>query len=792
MAFNQQHFSINVDSIGGGGLRIHHYKSSDTLTTIFTPGYVTNAAGIGVRAQEFVVIQADGTVVIAEVFEIDAAGNATLRLMVDGFVRPENFGGVGDGVTDDSAALAAALVEMGEREVPLWLDAGKSYLTTVPLTTDADFVNIIGGGKITTTLLSGNILNIGFGRPLIATKTLAANVVSGYKGITFNNTTDLQEGDVARFVSTKAWYNDPRTAAGLVEADGIGIAQAGGATSITLETGNTLTSALVVGKWLTITDGAGVGQSRLVTAFNEGTEVATVSAWQTNPDNTSIYVFPEATKGETHLISRIISATDVELQGATADGYFVVDTVTEGKAEEAVNIEVHRGYRPILDLALEGPTAGLGSLALLAMSYAVGGEIKVSVKGARSAGVRMTTCYGCKVKVTTESIIDTNTGYGIQVSHCSQTDIDASGWNCRRIVDVSGTTPCDLTRLHSFYISGGGLQEDGSAYYPIGTVPNYGLGTHGPGRNTIYEDGYIDSVNYGIYERGRGSIIRNIRFGPYVERGVYYSFGGTHEFCNNVMDPGAFEDVTAFNTKQQIGSFSGEITDTYATAAVVLGANLLASEPRSQISIHDNTVKVRQHLIESETTGMSTKTINHMKVYDNDVEFFPPTVSDETALFGKLGGDSAAYINLNGERIGTNRLRTAVANTQPLLYGALHIFSIPTQYQMELGSGYHTVYLSDDQVQWFPVPLIGRDSVRMSVIADEDPTTYFDGWVIRNSATLVGDVPVTVTGEATAPTDGTSDGTDTKLCIHFDGGKVTIKNRRGFNRHFDLIFYGFA
>lgn len=67
-------------------------------------------------------------------------------------------------------------------------------------------------------------------------------------------------------------------------------AQAGGATSITLDASASATTNFYSGCWVYLTGGAGAGQTRLVTAYNGTTKVATVHpAWATNPDNTSTF-----------------------------------------------------------------------------------------------------------------------------------------------------------------------------------------------------------------------------------------------------------------------------------------------------------------------------------------------------------------------------------------------------------------------------------------------------------------------------------------------------------------------
>lgn len=66
-------------------------------------------------------------------------------------------------------------------------------------------------------------------------------------------------------------------------------AQAGGATTITLDASASAVDSFYNNDIVFITGGTGVGQSRFVSAYVGATKVATVAAWVTNPDNTSTF-----------------------------------------------------------------------------------------------------------------------------------------------------------------------------------------------------------------------------------------------------------------------------------------------------------------------------------------------------------------------------------------------------------------------------------------------------------------------------------------------------------------------
>lgn len=70
----------------------------------------------------------------------------------------------------------------------------------------------------------------------------------------------------------------------------MGVAQAGGNTSITLAAGAESGNNIIKGTTIRIMSGTGDGQVRLITAYNGTSKVATVApAWEVNPDSTSSY-----------------------------------------------------------------------------------------------------------------------------------------------------------------------------------------------------------------------------------------------------------------------------------------------------------------------------------------------------------------------------------------------------------------------------------------------------------------------------------------------------------------------
>jgi len=110
-------------------------------------------------------------------------------------------------------------------------------------------------------------------------------------------------------------------------------AQAGGATSITLDASASATDNFYNGQRVYLTGGTGAGQDRLVTAYNGTTKVATVDhAWATNPDATSTFAVKPDGRCDVEALSLDATAADNAEAFFDGTGYAgtnnVIPTVT--------------------------------------------------------------------------------------------------------------------------------------------------------------------------------------------------------------------------------------------------------------------------------------------------------------------------------------------------------------------------------------------------------------------------------------------------------------------------------
>lgn len=108
-----------------------------------------------------------------------------------------------------------------------------------------------------------------------------------------------------------------------------GLAQGGGASTITLNANASSVNDTYVGQTVVIRTGTGQDQSRLITAYNGTTKVATVGqAWVTNPTSSSAYmILPVGRSFVVEVLGAAITAIQSGL--GTAADLAVVDTVVD-------------------------------------------------------------------------------------------------------------------------------------------------------------------------------------------------------------------------------------------------------------------------------------------------------------------------------------------------------------------------------------------------------------------------------------------------------------------------------
>lgn len=126
-------------------------------------------------------------------------------------------------------------------------------------------------------------------------------------------------------------------------------------------------------------------------------------------------------------------------------------------------------------------------------------------------------------------------GYGLQIYGCNEVDITGiHGHGCRRLVDISGDIPTASASIRHFRVHGGGLQEDGEGYFPNGSVPNYGVGSHGGAISLDISDGYLCNLAHGVNLRGVKTTLRDLTFDGAMGHQLIALADGTDLFVDGI------------------------------------------------------------------------------------------------------------------------------------------------------------------------------------------------------------------------------------------------------------------
>lgn len=87
-------------------------------------------------------------------------------------------------------------------------------------------------------------------------------------------------------------------------------AQAGGNTTITLDSGAVATDNYYTSTWIAIINGTGAGQVRMCASYVGSTKVATIAqAWAVNPDNTSVFAILPASGVDVESMNRVSTSS---------------------------------------------------------------------------------------------------------------------------------------------------------------------------------------------------------------------------------------------------------------------------------------------------------------------------------------------------------------------------------------------------------------------------------------------------------------------------------------------------
>lgn len=254
---------------------------------------------------------------------------------------------------------------------------------------------------------------------LTDTGTTLDTKLNDIQGATFSSATDSLEA--IRDRGDAAWTTGSGTG---LSSLATGTAQAGAAGSITLAAGAGGATDLYKGARIATTGGTGVGQSRMITAFNDTTKVASVAPnWVTNPDATTTYEIQAADsslgtiQNDPQSVTDLKDFSDAGYDPATnkVQGVVLVDTTTTntdmvgtnsaalasvctearlseldaatgGKAANQIDL-IKTDTAAILTDTAEIGTAGAGLTDLGGMSTTMKGQVNTEVDSALDTAI---------------------------------------------------------------------------------------------------------------------------------------------------------------------------------------------------------------------------------------------------------------------------------------------------------------------------------------------------------------------------------------------------------------------
>ena len=134
-----------------------------------------------------------------------------------------------------------------------------------------------------------------------------------------------------------------------------GTGTAGANDSITFDANGSATNNIYNDQMVHIVAGTGIGQVRLITAYDGGTKVATVTPnWETNPDNTSVYHVDKDGRKDVSLIEGGDATDAINAACDTAMTDYDAATGTElADAETALTAEIDGNETKIDDLTTD-------------------------------------------------------------------------------------------------------------------------------------------------------------------------------------------------------------------------------------------------------------------------------------------------------------------------------------------------------------------------------------------------------------------------------------------------------
>jgi hypothetical protein len=457
-------------------------------------------------------------------------------------VSVKDFGAVGDGVTDDTAAIQAALDHSIATGKKLIFTNGDYLFTSLAvITPDVGSNSLViesnGPVRLISTKTTPDQTSSDsdyaikfYGRYLgVTTLTQDANISSGL--LRLSDVQHILPGDMISLQSTRLIQTDNRGEAreGQVvivksvnyDEKTVGLetpveffAPKGTVTEGSISSVTSTTIFVLSGINLqpreanvlfTFTSGALAGQSRYITSWDNTTKTAIFGGWQS--------AWPSgAQSGDSFTLTWAVSAA------------FIRPIRVEMRGDISITREEHLN-------ATAGDYGFRGLDIVFADRPVISG---VRVSNFSETCIRFRSCV--RPTLSDSSVDNANrsynewdgTGYGVSINQCLEAVVsNVRVSRCRKGIDVIGAQAISWrTSILNCSVSGGGVGYAGDAFWPVGTALNSGIGSHGGAYGTVYTGCIVSDVEIGYPIRGLEETIQSCAHRGYGDHCVRITYGG--------------------------------------------------------------------------------------------------------------------------------------------------------------------------------------------------------------------------------------------------------------------------
>lgn len=486
------------------------------------------------------------------------------------------------------------------------------------------------------------------------------------------------------------------------------------------------------------------------------------------------------TKGEMHEITRVLPGTNqIEVRDYTRDFYNVGSETLTVRAWWPDRLVVNS-----LNAIMPAPATAVSTCCFQTEKLYDARMNDVAIEGATFCGwLRQRSLYTRTEGVNIKNIGHSGgVGYGLSDRGCvASQDYGTHGQSMRRLIDYhSGSGIVSRDGLFKdFEMYGGGVEFDGSEFYPDGTVQDYGVGMHGPCENARFVDGIISGVMEGVKVRGRNTEVSGVRFLGRMDSCVAASFG-----TGLVVENNSYERVD-FPSKVSAGSLDN---NAQATNFVRLGVSAGVGDWNyaAPTKITDNVANgLRDSFVLFAASG-GTILAENMQVEGNLALVRPP--SGSTFEFFKVAGAA----RVGSSKIGPNKVINRGAGkavTIPTALTVANVSQVGNGGAVETGDSEFMLSMPSDTFAVIKdASKTAGDRVCLKIV-DHTGNVFCDLILLSAVATTVllgaqsPSVVPTATGSALNGTTGVSG----NFTIGLTDGDLYMENRTGATRRLRVM-----